>query len=248
MSTQERKETTPARDHRIGTSESRAAGGSDLDPITREARNASTEYRSQVDSDTKTRDAENLARLANRIQYGGSSAGASGTGVLSTVAGPATTADSSKSVIPSGYSTDTLPLRTDPTLEAFVNNLMKDGKKAQATRITVDMLQYLARALHADPLPALQAAILSAGPMVRMQTRKKGGKNVGVPVALRQEQSRRRAIVSIITASSKRNDSHVSTRLAKEVIAVLEGNSTTLTRKEEMHRQAMVNRSNALVR
>ncbi|PWN93892.1 ribosomal protein S7, partial [Acaromyces ingoldii] len=146
------------------------------------------------------------------------------------------------------YTPEALAQRTDPLLEAFVNNLMRDGKKAQATSHICDMLDHLAQAFHADPLPALHAAVEAASPLVRMQTRKGGGKNVQVPVALRAEQSRRKGIVAILDASKKRNDRKLATRLAREVIAVLEGTSSTLAKKEEAHKVAMLNRSNASVR
>jgi small subunit ribosomal protein S7 len=106
------------------------------------------------------------------------------------------------------------------------------------------MMEYLSQALHADPLPALQSAIRAAGPLVRMQSRKNGGKVTPVPIALGPDQSRRRGIMAIIEASKKRSDKKVSIRLAREVVAVIEGNSSTLARKEEIHRFAMVNRSN----
>lgn len=191
----------------------------------------------------KSRGAEALADLAQGLT---SSFAASSMPPFTESAPLASSPAESGYAVPSGYSTETLPLKTDPTLEAFVNNLMKDGKKASATRHIIDMLQYLSQALHADPLPAVQAAILAAGPLVRMQTKKTGGKNIGVPVALGQEQSRRRAIIAIIEASKKRNDKKLSVRLAREVIAVLEGSSSTLAKKEDQHRLAMVNRSNMI--
>jgi small subunit ribosomal protein S7 len=235
-------DTTPARDHRTGTSESRAAGGPDFDPVTSTPRNASTDASSKA----RSRSAEMLADLAQELGSRPSSSLRSQFDMpemdkIATPAAPGFTA-------PSGYSTDTLPLKVDPTLEAFVNNLMKDGKKASATRHILDMMQFLSQALHADPLPAVQAAIEAAGPLIRMQTRKSGGKNVSVPMALGAHQSRRKAIVSIIEASKKRSDKKLSVRLAKEIIAVLEGSSSTLARKEELHRLAMVNRSNTDVR
>lgn len=225
-------DASPARAHRAEAEENnRAASGPDLDPASGVPRNASTKATTQA----RLGSAEALANMAQSLR------------------------DSHLSIEPQveevrtpiethSYSTTLLPLKTDPTLEAFVNNLMKDGKKATATRHILEMLEYLSQALHADPLPAVQSAIQSAGPLVRMQSRKSGGKNVAVPIALRAEQSRRRGIISIIETSKKRNDKKLSIRLAKEIIAVLEGSSSTLTRKEEMHRLAMVNRSNASVR
>lgn len=225
-------DASPARAHRAEAGvNNRAAGGPDLDPVSGEPRNASTEAYTKA----KNGGAATLADLAE------------GLGMSSLPIEPQVE-EIRTPVEKHSYSPSLLPLKTDPILEAFVNNLMKDGKKATATRHILEMMEYLSQALHADPLPAVQSAIQSAGPLVLMQSRKKGGKNVAVPIALRAEQSRRRGIISIIETSKKRSDKKLSVRLAKEIIAVLEGNSSTLTRKEEMHRLAMVNRSNASVR
>jgi small subunit ribosomal protein S7 len=226
-----RNNATPARAHREGTDVSRAAGGPDLDPVTRLPRNSST-------AASVNPGAQLLAKFAESLQNKSMT-----NSEVQDV--PFSTTPASD---PLNYSTELLPLKIDPTLEAFVNNLMKDGKKASATRHVLGMMEYLSQALHADPLPALLSAVRSAGPLVRMQSRKNGGKNIAVPIALGPDQSRRRGIIAIIEASKKRSDKRLSVRMAREVIAVLEGSSSTLARKEEIHRVAMVNRSNASVR
>ncbi|UZJ51487.1 hypothetical protein CBS101457_000807 [Exobasidium rhododendri] len=239
---QEDDHSTPARAHRQDTPASRIAGGTDVNPVNGSSRNSSTEAAKSA----RLRGADKLATLAERLTTSDSISSLSSFD-MPEMASPPTVATSGFAA-PSGYTTETLPLKTDPTLEAFVNNLMKDGKKASATRHILDMMQYLAKALHADPLPAVRAAIEAAGPLVRMQSRKSGGKNVAVPMALGPHQSRRKAIVAIIAASKKRSEKQLSVRLAREIIAVLEGSSSTLQKKEEAHRLAMVNRSNTSVR
>ena len=148
----------------------------------------------------------------------------------------------------SGYSASALPPTSDPLFSAFVNHLMRDGKKAQARAHVLGMLSHMAQWLHSDPLVALRSAVATAAPLTRMQTSKQAGKSVPVPLALYERQSRRRAIVAIIEASKKRADRFLDARLAREVCAVLEGNSSVLQKKEEAHKVATLNRSNAAVR
>lgn len=232
-------DSTPARTHRSPESPT-AAGGPDVEPLSGQPRNSSTEAGLTRGQQSAQEMADFAQGLLNRgasphlQQQQQQQMSASAAGAAARAAAP--------------YTPEALAQRTDPLLEAFVNNLMRDGKKAQATSHVLTMLDHLRRALHADPLPALKAAVEAASPLVRMQTRKGGGKNVQVPVALRAEQSQRRGIVAILDASKKRSDRHLSMRMAREVIAVLEGTSSTLTKKEEAHRVATMNRSNASVR
>ncbi|WFD30296.1 hypothetical protein MSPP1_001313 [Malassezia sp. CBS 17886] len=146
------------------------------------------------------------------------------------------------------YTPETLPPRQDPLLQFFVNLLMRDGKKASAERYIADMLAHMARLTNSDPLPLVYEAVELAKPVLRMQSRKQGGKTMQVPLPLNPRQSTRRAIVWIIDASRRRADRSISHRLAVEVLAVLEGNSSVLTRKDEQHKVGMVNRANASVR
>ncbi|KAG8898660.1 hypothetical protein FRC01_010822 [Tulasnella sp. 417] len=74
---------------------------------------------------------------------------------------------------------------------------------------------------------------------------RKSAKNVPSPRALNERQSTKQALRWILAASEKRPDKSLTHRLAKEVVAVVRGDSDVLKRKEEVHRQAVVNRANA---
>lgn len=146
------------------------------------------------------------------------------------------------------YTLDTLPPRQDPLLQFIVNLLMRDGKKASAERYIADMLADMAKLTNSDPLPLVYEAVELAKPILRMQSRKQGGKTMQVPIPLNARQATRRAIVWIIEASRRRSDRSISHRLAVEMLAVLEGNSSVLSRKDEVHKIGTVNRANASVR
>lgn len=146
------------------------------------------------------------------------------------------------------YTPDTLPPRQDPLLHFLVNLLMKHGKKASAERYVADMLGHMAQLTHSDPLPLVYEAVELAKPILRMQSRKQGGKTAQVPIPLNARQSTRRALVWILEASRRRSDRAISRRLAVEMLAVLEGNSSVLSRKDEQHKVGMINRANASVR
>ena len=146
------------------------------------------------------------------------------------------------------YSPAALPPRQDPLLHFLVNLLMRDGKKASAERYVADMLSEMARLTNKDPLPLVYEAVELAKPLLRMQTRKQGGKSLQVPMPLNERQSTRRALKWIIQASDRRADRAISRRLAVEMLAILEGNSSVLSRRDEQHKVGTINRANASVR
>jgi small subunit ribosomal protein S7 len=70
-----------------------------------------------------------------------------------------------------------------------------------------------------------------------------GAKNVAKPVALGEKQRTRFALEWILEASERQSGQTVEERLARELIAVVQGSSKALEKKEEVHKFAMVNRS-----
>lgn len=152
------------------------------------------------------------------------------------------------SAAPASYTPDTIPARQDPLLQFLVNLLMRDGKKATTERYISDMLGHMAKLTNSNPVPLVYEAVEQARPILRMQSRKQGGKTMQVPIPLNTRQSQRRALMWIIEASRRRADRDISRRLAVEMLAVLEGNSSVISRKVEQHKIGMVNRANASVR
>ncbi|WFD05774.1 hypothetical protein MVES1_001108 [Malassezia vespertilionis] len=146
------------------------------------------------------------------------------------------------------YAPESLPPRQDPLLHFIVNLLMRDGKRATAERYIANMMGHMGKLTNTDPLPLVYEAVELAKPVLRMQSRKQGGKTMQVPIPLNERQSTRRAIMWIIEASRRRADRDISRRLAVEMLAVLEGNSSVLSRKDEQHKIGTINRANASVR
>ena len=71
---------------------------------------------------------------------------------------------------------------------------------------------------------------------------KHGTKNVAKPVALGEKQRMKFAVKWILEASYGKMGKKIQERLAREMVAVVQGNSQALRKKEEVHNFAMVNR------
>ncbi|KAG0035299.1 hypothetical protein BGZ82_005338 [Podila clonocystis] len=137
-------------------------------------------------------------------------------------------------------------LKANPILAQLVNTIMKDGKKARAQRFVADALLEIRARTQSDPYHVVLDALELASPILKLTATKKGSKVLQVPTPMTERQRRRRAIVWILEASDKRKGEKMfKDRLASEFLAVVNGNSGALAKKNQQHKMALANRANA---
>ncbi|WVR03880.1 hypothetical protein IAU60_000879 [Kwoniella sp. DSM 27419] len=149
-----------------------------------------------------------------------------------------------------GYSPDALPPKADPSLEMLTNCLMKDGKKGDAEKMVSRVLGLLHASTNLPPQPLVRQAILLSSPSIKILSMRKSAKTVLSPRALTERQRTRQGIAWILKAAEKGRKGGVSRdqRIAREVLAVLEGQSDVFKWLEERHKVAYLNRSNMTAR
>jgi small subunit ribosomal protein S7 len=135
-----------------------------------------------------------------------------------------------------------IPPAEDPLLQFMANTIMRHGKRKRASRIVSRMLLWVHSLTRAPPLDIVRQAVLLAAPAVRIMSHTHGGKIVARPVALSEKQRTRYAVKWIIKACENRPGQTLEERLAREIIATLQGSSSVLTEKDRLHTLAMVNR------
>ncbi|KAG0359314.1 hypothetical protein BGZ54_009992 [Gamsiella multidivaricata] len=137
-------------------------------------------------------------------------------------------------------------LNNNPILKQLVNTIMKDGKKARAERFVADALLEIRTRTQSDPYLVVLDALELASPILKLTAIKKGSKVLQVPSPMTERQRRRKAIVWILEASDKRRgEKKFKDRLASEFLAVVNGNSGALAKKNQLHKMALANRANA---
>lgn len=139
-------------------------------------------------------------------------------------------------------------IREDPAISQLVNIIMRHGKKATARRFLADAMVEIRKQTHNDPYLITKAAIEKASPMVSHMSYKKGSKVTLIPKALSERQRRHKGIRWILDASDKRSGKYFSIRLANEILAVINGDSAALKKKEQLHKLALANRANLPVK
>jgi small subunit ribosomal protein S7 len=124
----------------------------------------------------------------------------------------------------------------------MTNTIMRHGKRKRASRTVSRMLLWVHSLTRAPPLDIVREAVLLAAPAVRTMSHTQGGKIVSRPVALSEKQRTRYAVKWILKACDNRPGQTLEERLAREIIATVQGTSSVLAEKGRVHTFAMVNR------
>ncbi|CAD6570853.1 MAG: hypothetical protein TREMPRED_006058 [Tremellales sp. Tagirdzhanova-0007] len=127
----------------------------------------------------------------------------------------------------------------------FTNLLMKHGRKAEAQSKVSRILSMLHQASNQPPIPLLQRAISLSCPSIRLRNVRRSIKTIQTPSPLDERQRARQGIVWIFRAAEKgRKGTPREQRIAREILAVLEGESDVYKWLEDRHKQAALVRSN----
>lgn len=190
---------------------------------------------------TATRSLRQSKRFSSTLAEGNATDQLANSGLQAVIASQQTSpvASTSKGNLPAILN---IPPAEDPLLHYLASSIMKHGRRSKAARITSRTLLHLHSFTRSEPLPLLREAIFAASPAVKCLSHRYGSKNVYKPIALGEKHRTRFAVKWILEASDSKPGKTLEERLAREVIAVLEGNSRALSKKAELHRIAMVNR------
>ncbi|KAH8102229.1 ribosomal protein S7 domain-containing protein [Cristinia sonorae] len=144
----------------------------------------------------------------------------------------------------------TLPPAEDPLLHLFTSYIMLHGEREKASKTTSRVLLYLHAYTRQPPLEIFRQALHMAAPAVRCMNQRRGAKAIVKPVPLSEKQRMRKAIEWIWEVVNVRSKSAtigktLAERTAREMIKILNGDSSVLKKKEEIHKVAMANRGAA---
>ena len=125
----------------------------------------------------------------------------------------------------------------------LINKIMMCGKKRTAERIVYDALQIMERNVSRDPVTALEQAVKNATPLLEVKPRRVGGATYQVPVEVRPERGLFLALRWLISSARARKGKPMSERLAAELTDALQGQGTTIKKREDTHKMAEANRA-----
>lgn len=138
-----------------------------------------------------------------------------------------------------------IPPASSPLLQFMTTIVMKHGEYAKAAKTVSQMLLHIYSLTRSPPMPIVEKAVEIASPVVRSRKMKQGGGKTGyVPQALNERQRTSRGIKWIRDESGKKGKpgKTYAERLARQIIAIVNGHEATNAFKVDIHRLAMVNR------
>lgn len=141
-------------------------------------------------------------------------------------------------------------LRPDPrygskVLSRFINTVMKDGKKAVAMRVVYGALDEIEQRTKGDPpaIKVFEQAVENVKPSVEVRSKRVGGANYQVPMAVKPKRRQSLAFRWIIQAARSEKGKPMATRLAKELLDAAKGEGKAMATREQTHRMAEANKA-----
>ncbi len=140
-------------------------------------------------------------------------------------------------------------LRPDPRFNSklvskFVNCMMHNGKKTVALKIMYDAMDAAAKRISDKPaLEIFEKAIQNVRPSVQIRSKRVGGSNYQVPMAVNPKRSQALAIRWVIEAARAKKGRPMKDRLASELLDAYNGQGKAVDTRENVHRMADANKA-----
>ncbi|MDW8326867.1 MAG: 30S ribosomal protein S7, partial [Anaerolineales bacterium] len=126
---------------------------------------------------------------------------------------------------------------------AFVNRMMRNGKRSVAVRIMYRALELAAERAKKEPLEIFESALKNVGPQIEVKPRRVGGATYQVPVEVGPERRLSLAMRWIIQAARARSGKSMAEKLAGELLDAANNTGAAIKKREETHKMAEANRA-----
>ncbi len=135
------------------------------------------------------------------------------------------------------------PKFQDRIVAKFVNNLMRQGKKATGEKIIYGAFDQVEQKLKDDPLKIFKKALDNVKPVVEVKSRRVGGATYQVPVEVRQDRRAALAMRWLIDYSKGRGEKTMQEKLAGEIIDAANNRGNAVKKREDTHKMAEANKA-----
>lgn len=125
----------------------------------------------------------------------------------------------------------------------FINNIMKSGKRTSAENIVYGAFDEIHSRTKRGGLNVFEQAIKNVSPLVELKSRRIGGANYQIPVAVIGERRTTLAIRWIKAAILTKKGKGMAMKLADELIDASNKTGTAMKKREDTHRMADANKA-----
>ena len=134
---------------------------------------------------------------------------------------------------------------SDTTVAAFVNKLMRDGKKNLASRIFYGACRLIQDRSGQEPLKVFRQGLDNIKPRIEVKSRRVGGATYQVPVEVAPRRAQSLALRWLVAASNARPERTAVERVAGELLDAAAGRGGAVKKKHDIERMAEANRAYA---
>jgi small subunit ribosomal protein S7 len=138
------------------------------------------------------------------------------------------------------------PRFNDQLLTRFVNNLMLQGKKSTAYKVFYDAIDIVESKKGEEDKESLELwkdALSNVMPHVEVRSRRVGGATFQIPQPIRPDRKISTAMKWLITASRKRNEKSMASKLAQEILAAAKEEGAAVKKRVDTHKMAEANKA-----
>ena len=133
----------------------------------------------------------------------------------------------------------------DTTVTAFVNKMMRDGKKNLASRIFYGACQLMQERSGEMPLKSFRQALDNVRPRIEVKSRRVGGATYQVPIEVGTRRALSLSLRWLVAASDSRPERTAVERVAGELLDAAAGRGGAVKKREDVERMAEANRAYA---
>ena len=130
------------------------------------------------------------------------------------------------------------------TIEKFINQIMKEGKKSVARKIMYDTMDEIKTKTKAEnPLAVFDTAIKNSSPDLEVRSRRIGGANYQVPREVNPKRKLALAMRWLLEGARTKKGANMAKKLADELIAASKNEGFAAKKRENTHRMAEANKA-----
>ena len=128
-------------------------------------------------------------------------------------------------------------------VQAFINRMMKSGKKSTATRLMYDAMDMIEGKTKRNSLEVFEQAMKNVSPVMEVKPRRVGGATYQVPMEVPTD--RRIALASrwILQSATSRSGKSFAEKLSAELMDAANNTGASIRKREETHKMAEANRA-----
>lgn len=131
----------------------------------------------------------------------------------------------------------------DVMVTAFINYMMRDGKKSVAERVFYDAMEIIQKKTGDAGIEVMRAAMDKVKPALEVKSRRVGGVTYQVPIEVSQERRQTLAIRWLVRYARERKGRSMAEKLASEFMDARNDTGGSVKKREDTRKMAEANRA-----